>query len=61
VIARFRDELGYRYIGDWSDRDNSNIETAVLAQRYQALEVAGFLECHPSNVSRALQNRGSKL
>lgn len=27
VIALFRDELGYRYLGDWRDRDgNSNIE-----------------------------------
>ena len=27
VIALFRDELGYRYLGDWTDRDgNSNIE-----------------------------------
>jgi len=27
LIALFRDELGYRYLGDWSDRDrNSKIE-----------------------------------
>ncbi|HAL55931.1 MAG TPA: hypothetical protein DCP63_05510 [Bacteroidetes bacterium] len=27
VIALFRDKLGYRYLGDWTDRDdNSNIE-----------------------------------
>jgi hypothetical protein len=27
VIALFRDELGYRFLGDWTDRDgNSNIE-----------------------------------
>jgi type I restriction enzyme R subunit len=26
-IALFRDELGYRYLGDWTDRDgNSNFE-----------------------------------
>ena len=32
VIALFRDELGYRYLGDWSDRDgNSNIEERLLA------------------------------
>ena len=31
VIALFRDELHYRYLGDWSDRDgNSNIEEALL-------------------------------
>ena len=32
VIALFRDELGYRYLGDWSDREgNSNIEEDRLA------------------------------
>jgi type I site-specific restriction-modification system R (restriction) subunit len=31
VIALFRDELSYRYLGDWSDRDgNSNIEEDLL-------------------------------
>lgn len=32
VIALFRDELGYLYLGDWSDRGgNSNIETGLLS------------------------------
>jgi type I restriction enzyme, R subunit len=32
VIALFRDELRYRYLGDWTDRDgNSNIEEGILA------------------------------
>ena len=32
VIALFRDELGYRYLGDWGDRDgNSNIEESLLS------------------------------
>jgi type I restriction enzyme, R subunit len=32
VLNLFRDELGYRYLGDWSDRDgNSNIEVDVLS------------------------------
>src|SRR5436309_7927851 len=32
VIALFRDELKYRYLGDWTDRDgNSNIEEALLS------------------------------
>src|SRR4051794_20624845 len=31
VIALFRDELKYRYLGDWSDRDNSNIDEKLLA------------------------------
>lgn len=31
IIALFRDELGYRYLGDWRDRDgNSNIEEGLL-------------------------------
>ena len=31
VIALFRDELSYRYLGDWTDRDgNSNIEEGLL-------------------------------
>src|ERR1700674_201539 len=32
VIALFRHELGYRYLGDWTDRDgNSNIEEGLLS------------------------------
>src|SRR4249919_1013010 len=32
IIALFRDQLGYRYLGDWSDRNgNSNIEETLLA------------------------------
>lgn len=30
VVALFRDELGYRYLGDWTDRNNSNIEERLL-------------------------------
>ena len=30
IIALFRDELGYRHLGDWTDREgNSNIESAA--------------------------------
>jgi type I restriction enzyme, R subunit len=33
VVAMFCDELGYRYLGDWSDRaGNSNIEEELLSQ-----------------------------
>jgi type I restriction enzyme R subunit len=33
VIALFRDELHYRYLGDWIDRDgNSNIEQGLLSE-----------------------------
>src|SRR3972149_6146608 len=32
VVALFHDELGYRYLGDWTDRDgNSNIEESLLS------------------------------
>jgi type I restriction enzyme R subunit len=30
VLALFREEVGYRYLGDWSDRNNSNIEEDLL-------------------------------
>lgn len=31
VVALFRDELGWRYLGDWSDREgNANIEESLL-------------------------------
>jgi len=33
VIALFRNELGYRYLGDWTDREgNSNIEERLLGE-----------------------------
>jgi len=36
VIALFREELGYRYLGDWTDRaGNSNIEEILLKDHLQ--------------------------
>lgn len=32
VLGLFRDELGWRYVGDWSDREgNANVEEGLLA------------------------------
>jgi type I restriction enzyme R subunit len=49
VIALFRDELRYRYLGDWTDRDgNSNIDEGLLA--------AWLTKCRysPAQISKAL-------
>jgi type I restriction enzyme R subunit len=49
VIALFRDELGYRYLGDWSDLPaNSNVHDGLLTA---ALTRAGYV---PDQISRAL-------
>ena len=49
VIALFRDELGYRYLGDWTDRDgNSNIEEGLLTAY---LTKSGYT---PAQISAAL-------
>ena len=50
VIALFRDELGYRTLGDWTDRpNNSNVEdtplTAYLAKRgYSTAQISRALD-----------------
>jgi len=49
VIALFRDELNYRYLGDWTDRTgNSNIEEGLLTAW---LGGAGY---SPAQIGRAL-------
>ena len=49
VIALFRDELGYRYLGDWSDRpDNSNIEEGLLKEYLTKCKYS------PEQISRAI-------
>lgn len=49
VIALFRDRLGWRYLGDWSERVNSNIETRPFAANlnargYTDAQIAAALE-----------------
>lgn len=37
VVALFRDQLGYEYLGNWSGRErNSNVEIALLTQNLKA-------------------------
>ena len=49
VIALFREELGYQYLGDWIDREgNSNVEESLLTQW---LTKNGYT---PEQISRAI-------
>ena len=49
VIRLFRDELGYRYLGNWTDRaGNSNVEDSLLAP---SLQKSGY---SPDQISRAI-------
>src|ERR1035441_572008 len=49
VIALFRDELQYRYLGDWTHREgNSNIEEGILTAY---LSKAGY---NPAQISKAI-------
>lgn len=49
IIALFRKELGYRYLGDWTDReDNSNVEERLLKDylarnRYTPAQISAAL------------------
>src|SRR6266404_6264890 len=55
VIALFRDELKYRYLGDWTDREgNTNIEEGLLSAR---LSKNGY---SPAQVSVALHKLRSE-
>ena len=63
VIALFRDELHYRYLGDWSDRDgNSNVEEELLTawltkNRYTPAQISRaiyLLKTEADNHSRTL-------
>lgn len=48
VISLFKNQLGYRYLGDWRDRDgNTNIEENLLADhlknRHSAAQIAAAI------------------
>ena len=50
VIALFRDELDYDFLGDWSDRDgNSNIE-----EKYLTAYLTKVGCYRPDQISRAI-------
>jgi type I restriction enzyme R subunit len=70
LIALFRDELRYRYLGDWTDREgNSNIEetllTAYLTKRgYTAAQIAKALydlRTEANNPNRSLYDNNKKV
>jgi len=44
IVAFFQNELGYRYLGDWQDRDgNKNIETGLLTAWLQKRGISDAL------------------
>ncbi|MGR3835421.1 type I restriction endonuclease subunit R [Ralstonia pseudosolanacearum] len=63
VIALFRDELNYRYLGDWTERSgNSNIEADLLARHlsgcgYSAAQISRALDI----LRREADNHGRTL
>jgi len=67
VVHLFRDQLGYRYLGDWTDRPNNrNIEESLLRaflrdqQGYNATLVNGalrLLESAAGDTSKSLYDR----
>ena len=43
IIALFRDELRYRFLGDWTERpDNSNIEEGLLTDYLTRMDESGL-------------------
>ncbi len=58
VIKLFREELRYRYLGDWTDRDNnSNIEAGLLTAH---LSRAGYSAAQISKALYALRAEADK-
>ena len=70
VLKLFRDELGYRYLGDWTDRvGNNNIETAILTQwltkrghtRHQIADALHILRNEADYHDSTLYGRNQKI
>jgi type I restriction enzyme R subunit len=70
VIALFRDELGYRTLGDWTDRpDNGNIKENLLAAyltkcRYNSAQIAKALHelrTEAGNLNRSLYDNNKRV
>lgn len=62
VIALFCNDLGYRYLGDWSERSNSNIEPELLSAHltksgYSAAQISRALDI----LQREAGNHGRSL
>ena len=62
IIALFCADLGYRFLGDWTDRENSNIEEGILGDwlrgrgysEAEASRAIGLLKREADNASRGL-------
>jgi type I restriction enzyme R subunit len=52
VIALFEKRLGWRYLGDWAERANSNIEEELLGQN---LKARGYSDAQVSAASERLR------
>ena len=70
VMALLRDELGYRYLGDWTDRaDNSNIEENLLTMHlsgagYTAAQISATLHklrAEANNHNRRLMDNNAAV
>lgn len=70
LIALFRDELGYRYLGDWSDRvGNSNIEEELVgaylkSASYTAEQISRaiyMLKTEANNPNRSLYDNNKAV
>jgi len=57
IIKLFHNELGYRYLGDWTDRDgNSNIDEELVTEY---LKDAGYTDAHISGALQKLRTEAS--